>query len=189
MKFIILIIFVLVGCDLKTKKEISAYLTEEVSCTLNEYLENKCYPIQVDDSKVRKEKKHRKLEALELKIVRNNSYGFIDLDGDGEDELFVYKNGDPGYCGSGGCSLFIYLKKGNHYQKFHEFSVVKTPIIISDTKTNGFRDIFFWQWRFDRFGFYHVARYMKGKYPSNPTVLPYLKDGYEIRGEHLFSLL
>lgn len=187
MKTFLLFILIIGGCSSVPKKLSEDELTQEILCTLNEYRDKKCNPIEVDNSKVRKEKNHKKLEASIKKLAGKNSYAFIDLNGDGEEELLVYKNKERGYCGSGGCNLLIYEKKGKEFEKISKFTVVKTPVIVSDTKTNGFRDLIFYQWRYDEFGYYHVARFKEGKYPSNPTILPYLINGYKISGEYLFS--
>jgi len=67
-------------------------------------------------------------------------YNKVDLDGDGTPEIFVYLVGFY-FCGTGGCSGAIFKEENEEYNLISKFSLVNNPIIISNIKTNGYRDI------------------------------------------------
>ncbi len=67
-------------------------------------------------------------------------YGYADLNGDTEDEVFVLMQ-DPYFCGTGGCSAYLF---NSSFEKMNTFTVVKKPVLISHTDTNGWKSITVW---------------------------------------------
>jgi hypothetical protein len=63
-----------------------------------------------------------------------------DLNGDGRDEVFVYLLGSI-FCGTGGCNLLLFTPGEAGYSLVSEFPISRTPIIISTSSTEGWRDI------------------------------------------------
>lgn len=95
-----------------------------------------------------------------------------DLNGDGRKEIFVYVT-DPGYCGSGGCTLLILSPQGTGYRVVLRSTVTQLPISLLPTSTRGWRDL----------GvtvsgggitqpYMARLRFAGHRYPSNPTVPP-----------------
>lgn len=67
-------------------------------------------------------------------------YNFVDLNADGKEEIFVVIMG-PYTSGSGGSSaLIVYPVEDNLYIN-QAFTLIQTPIIISDRMTNGAKEI------------------------------------------------
>lgn len=108
-------------------------------------------------------------------------YNRIDLDEDGKPETFVYLLG-PSLCGTGGCSAAIFKQCNNKYELLSKFSLVNNPIIISNNKTNGFRDILMFVSGGGIEGFLAELKYTGTSYPSNPSVKPKVKPGTKIKG-------
>lgn len=108
-------------------------------------------------------------------------YNKVDLDDDGIPEIFVYLVGTS-VCGTGGCSAAIFKQYRNQYELLSQFSLVNTPIIISDTKTNGFSDIIMYVSGGGIESFLAELKYTEIGYPSNPSVQPQLKPGTKVSG-------
>jgi hypothetical protein len=72
-------------------------------------------------------------------IKRTYLYNKIDLNGDGSPELITYVMGDCG--GTGGYPLLVLVKKANLYKIVSETTLVRQPIIISNSKTKGWKDL------------------------------------------------
>ena len=68
-------------------------------------------------------------------------YSRIDLDDDDRPETFVYTLG-PYFCGSGGCSLFLFSGSEEGYELLGTFALARTPVIVSSTVSEGRRDFF-----------------------------------------------
>ena len=64
----------------------------------------------------------------------------IDLDGDGRDEIFVYPMGSI-FCGSGGCTLFLFTENGDGLGLVDSFPISRLPFIVSEQTTNGWRNL------------------------------------------------
>lgn len=96
-----------------------------------------------------------------------------DLNGDGQDEIFVRLMG-PYFCGSGGCTFLLLDKYGEIITKF---SVTRAPIFIEPTKKNGWSILLVK----DR-GELKELVFDQGSYPSNPSVLP--KAPYDAPSGH-----
>lgn len=92
-------------------------------------------------------------------------YNKVDLDEDGEEEMFVIVMG-PYTSGTGGSSaLWVTTNEGKLHVK-QDFTVVNTPIIVSDNLTNGVHDLIV---PFDGVGAqsqYSVLEFKGDSYPS-----------------------
>lgn len=98
-------------------------------------------------------------------------YNRVDLNGDGVPEIFVYLTG-PLLCGTGGCSGLI-LERGNGgYTVKSRFSLVKTPVFVSETKTNGWKDIIMYVAGGGIEASYRVLKFDGKTYPLNPSIQP-----------------
>jgi hypothetical protein len=95
--------------------------------------------------------------------ARRFKYEAQDLNGDGKVEHFVlFQN--PYFCGSGGCTYFLFSHKG---QLLTRFTVADIPIVVLTSKTKGWRDLLL----FHR-GQSHKLRFEGQRYPGNPSVAP-----------------
>ena len=62
------------------------------------------------------------------------------LNGDGQDEVFVYLLGSF-FCGTGGCNLLLFSDTEDGYLLINEFSTTRIPIFVSDQSTDGWKNI------------------------------------------------
>jgi hypothetical protein len=63
-----------------------------------------------------------------------------DLNGDRRPEALVYVI-SGNYCGSGGCTLFIYTPEQGSWYQHGSLTVTNSPIMVLTTRTNGWRDL------------------------------------------------
>ncbi|HZI19942.1 MAG TPA: hypothetical protein VEY09_15265 [Pyrinomonadaceae bacterium] len=68
------------------------------------------------------------------------NYNRVDLDGDGRPEALVYVYG-PAWCGSAGCTLLVFKREGGGYRLVSHVSGAENPVVVSDRRTNGWRDL------------------------------------------------
>lgn len=113
-------------------------------------------------------------------------YNKIDLNGDESQEVFVLLVGRI-VCGSGGCSALLFEAENGEYNLVSRFSLVNNPIIISNTTTNGWKDIiipvagggiksFFAQMKFDG-----------DSYPLNPSLQSEIKADTKVKGKAIIA--
>lgn len=69
-------------------------------------------------------------------------YNYVDLNGDGKNEIFAEVVG-PYTSGSGGDSAAIFNDNNGILEEIDDFTLVRNPVIISSNKTNGWNDIIF----------------------------------------------
>ena len=69
-------------------------------------------------------------------------YGRVDLNGDGQDEVFVYPLGSI-FCGSGGCNMMLFTPAADGYMLVNELSISRLPVIVTAQINHGWKD--FWQ--------------------------------------------
>lgn len=67
-------------------------------------------------------------------------YGRVDLNGDGEDEVFVLLMGSI-FCGTGGCNLLLLTRTEGQYSIVNNFPISRAPVIVSTEKTEGWRNL------------------------------------------------
>lgn len=108
-------------------------------------------------------------------------YNYVDLNDDGTDEVFVYLEG-PFVCGTGGCSAVLFRQENGKYLPLTRFSLVRTPVIVSEEKTNGYRDLIFYVAGGGIEDFFARLQFNGTTYPSNPSIEPKVEQGTLIKG-------
>ncbi|MDV3427899.1 MAG: tetratricopeptide repeat protein [Bacillota bacterium] len=108
-------------------------------------------------------------------------YNKVDLNEDGIPEVFVFLTG-PFVCGTGGCSGAVFKQEDDEYKLLSSFSLVRNPVIISNTKTNGYRDIIMYVSGGGVESFYAWVKYNGSVYPGNPSVQPMVELGTKVNG-------
>lgn len=88
------------------------------------------------------------------------SAGASDLNGDGSEEIFVLMQ-DTYFCGSGGCTGFLFSDKG---ELISRMSVTREPVLVANRKTNGWNDLYVWS-----NGSLRVMSFDGKSYPANPS--------------------
>ncbi|MGB7998927.1 MAG: hypothetical protein WCF60_02305 [Anaerobacillus sp.] len=107
-------------------------------------------------------------------------YNRIDLNGDQTPETFVYLVG-PSVCGTGGFSGLLLEEKDGDYSVKSRFSLVRTPVIIQNETTNGWKNIVMYVAGGGIEPGYHQLKFDGESYPSDPSVEPVVKEE-EIKG-------
>lgn len=108
-----------------------------------------------------------------------------DLNGDDVDELLVYLSS---FCGSGGCALLILTPRGNSYRVITRATIVRFPIRVLDTRSNGWRNLAVRvQGGGILEGYEAELRYDGVSYPSNPSMPPARRLQGRASGEILFD--
>lgn len=156
----------------------------------NGIIKNKC---SIDFSKVNfieaeKIKDHKIERALEKEFNVKAGidkltylYNKIDLNDNKENNVIAYIEG-PRFCRCDGCTVVILENKGKEYSVISKIYGSKNPIIISDEKTNGYKNIIM---KVDtRAGetIYNELRFNGNSYPLNPECEPRVKKGNKIEG-------
>jgi heat shock protein HslJ len=62
------------------------------------------------------------------------AYERIDMNGDGQEEMFVYLLG-PFFCGTGGCELQLFTRGAKGYSLIQSFPITRTPIVVMKDQT------------------------------------------------------
>ncbi len=113
-------------------------------------------------------------------------YNQIDLNSDKKLETFVLLVG-PSVCGTGGCSALIFEKDEDEYKLVSRFTLVNNPIIISESKTNGWNDIIMNVSGGGSEEFFSVLKFDGKQYPLNPSTQPKLKSGSKVQGTAIIA--
>lgn len=97
---------------------------------------------------------------------------FTDLNGDGIPEVIVYLVSE-GWCGSGGCCTLILAQKNSSYEIVTKISIVKPPVRVLDSTSNGWHNLAVWVHGGGFLPSYEAELRFNGKtYPSNPSMPP-----------------
>lgn len=82
------------------------------------------------------------LAKIDSEIIRDQyDVVQIDLDADGNEDALVLMNGKSGYCGSGGCTLFVLQAVDDDFRKIGAVRVVNRPIYLRKTSHHGLLDL------------------------------------------------
>lgn len=168
---------------------------EELLALKNQILQHRIYPNQlgIDFSSVKfvnsETKRNLKLEeAIKKEFDLNQDvgdvryyYNKVDLNEDGIPEVFVYLVG-PFFCGTGGCSGVIFKQENGEYKVLSRFSLVNNPVIISNTKTNNYRDIIMYVSGGGIKSYFARVKYDGKTYPINPSIEPEVEAGTKVDG-------
>ncbi len=168
---------------------------EELLNLKNQILQHRLYHNQlgIDFSAVKsinsETKRNLKLEeAIKKEFDLNQDsgnikyyYNKIDLNGDGIPEVFVHLVG-PFVCGTGGCSGVIFKQENGEYKVLSRFSLVNNPVIVSNTKTKGYRDLIMYVSGGGIKSFYAWVKYDGKGYPMNPSIQPKVETGTKVDG-------
>lgn len=108
-------------------------------------------------------------------------YNKVDLNEDGNPEIFAYLVGLP-VCGTGGCSAAIFKQENEKYTLLSRFTLVNNPVIISNSKTKGYKDIIMHVSGGGIESFFAWIKYDGTTYPINPSVQPKVMPGTKVNG-------
>ncbi|MFN7632171.1 MAG: hypothetical protein ACK6BM_14930 [Cyanobacteriota bacterium] len=98
----------------------------------------------------------------------------VDLNGDGRPELVAQVLG-PMFCGTGGCPLFIFREPSpGRLQLITRMGLFKDPLIVSESRHNGWKDLIARVRVNAGSGYYAKLRFDGRGYPTNPSVPPAL---------------
>jgi hypothetical protein len=129
--------------------------SEEKASTLRTFLQSYLRVLSVDDDKTT-----RYIDA------------YVDLNGDGVQEVIVYITG-RGWCGSGGCITLILAPRGSSYRVVARILITRPPIRVLKRESNGWRNISVWVQGGGILPGYEAELRFNGKaYPLNPSVPP-----------------
>lgn len=93
--------------------------------------------------------------------------------GEGADALTLVFFSGPEYCGSGGCNLLILSRQGDAFTVLGQPTIVRAPVRVLSTSTNGRPDIGVHVAGGGITEGYEALLAFDGtRYPSNPTVAP-----------------
>lgn len=155
-------------------------------------VENKLSKDYLDFSKVEFiESEVAKDEAIERIIEKefllnpdedkvNYLYNKVKLKDDDSYEILVYLEG-PRFCTEKGGTLAILEEKNNEYNVISKISNATNPIIISENKTNGYRDLIVKMIDSDKDDF-RLLKFNGNAYPLDPIKEERLKRGSKIKG-------
>ena len=108
--------------------------------------------------------------------------GFIDLNNDNIKDAVVYLK-SRNWCGSGGCTTFVFKGTDSGFVFQSKIMIVKKPIIISQSKTNGYLDLIV-----NTGGVGTVVLKFNGKnYPLNPSTQPKINKPHSINDQVLLN--
>jgi hypothetical protein len=80
------------------------------------------------------------LAERDIREVPEHRDAFVDLDGDGRDDLLMLLD-DPNWCGSGGCTLLVFHNQPDGFRLVTETSVTRPPIAVSNQRHSGWHDL------------------------------------------------
>lgn len=130
------------------------------------------------------------LQELGVNLETGQTYKteYIDLNNDGIKDALVLMN-TPDWCGTGGCSLFVFQGGEEKFQFVSQSSLINQPFTISETQTNGWRDLVV-EVSGGGAKAETVALKFDGKvYPSNPSLESPITSENTVEGVKVFSIV
>lgn len=128
-------------------------------------------------------KKELNFEKDDFKYVRYN----VDLNDDGIDEMFIYLK-DWYFCTINGCKALVLKEDNGEFEVIGNFSDVSYPIIISNKKTNGYKDVILYISGLGIEDGYRIAKFNGEEYTKN-IFLERVVPIAEIKKEDIHGIL
>lgn len=108
-------------------------------------------------------------------------YNRVDLNDNKKKYIIAYIEG-PKFCIENGCTVVILEDRGKSYSVISKISGAINPIIVSDEKTNGFKNIIMKVDNRNGEYIYKELKFNGNAYPLNPIDEPKVKKGSKIQG-------
>jgi hypothetical protein len=100
------------------------------------------------------------------------SAAYVDLNGDGKEEIIVHIIGRS-WCGTGGCHTLIIEPTNASFDVISEISITRPPIRVLKRSSHGWKNLTVWVEGGGILPGYEAELRFDGKtYPENPTVSP-----------------
>lgn len=112
-------------------------------------------------------------------------YNYVDLNNDNNPEVFVQLVG-PYTSGTGGDTGMIFTQTDGQYELFQQFTLIRNPIIISNSKTNGWHDLIMEAYGGGAEYKYNHLKFNGQQYP-NPSSAEKLTDLTKIEGKGIIN--
>lgn len=150
--------------------------------TLEAALREELFPARSDDgqghgldsdsAEAKRAKRMRSQAECQRWPAHRYTWSRVDLNGDRRPELVAQVLG-PMVCGTGGCPLLIFREpRPGRLKLITRMSLFKDPLIVTETRHNGWKELIT-RVRVDAgTGYYAVLRHDGGGYPTNPSVPP-----------------
>ncbi len=112
----------------------------------------------------------------------------IDLDSDGRREgIAMLHTPHHFWCGMNGCSMIVFRAHDDSFTPISEIAPVRGPLTVSETTTNGWRDLVVRvSGRFYMDAKNVALRYDGTGYPAQPAFQPALMASNDLRGVQIF---
>lgn len=111
------------------------------------------------------------MAAREIREVPAYRHAFVDLDGDGAEDLLAFLD-DPNWCTDGACTLLVFRREAGDDVLVAEITPVRPPIAVGDQSSGSWRDILVTVGGADGVPQGTVALQRDGiGYPEDPTVM------------------
>jgi hypothetical protein len=107
---------------------------------------------------------------------------FVDLNGDGKDEVLVYLVG-PVWCGSGGCTALVLGAEDSTFRIVTKITVARRPIRVLTETSNGWHSLSVSIGGGGRSGYEAVLGFNGKTYPTNPTAPPARRSTSKLDGK------
>ena len=120
------------------------------------------------------------------KYINPHQTAQVDLNGDGHQDALVLLENPMYFCGTGGCTMLVFKGTKSGFKFVSRSSLIRGPVLVSDTKTHGWRDLIV-EVSGGGIAPKQVAlKYTGSKYPLNPSTLPALPKNQPLKGTKIF---
>lgn len=116
------------------------------------------------------------------------SAAFVDLNGDGSNEVLVYLMSADS-CGSGGCTTLVLTPENSSFRVVSKITLTRLPIRILETKSFGWRDVSVWvEGGGIQPGYEAELRFDGTGYATNPTLPPAVRLEKKRKGKTVLPI-